>query len=240
MTRPAAVILAGGLGTRLRPLTTLIPKPLVPIGSRHSILDIAIAQLAAAGFGHVWIAVGHLSHLIRATIGDGSRWGIEITYVEESEPLGTAGPLTQISDLPEHVLVMNGDVLCDLDPARLVREHVSSGVSLTVTAVEREVRHDYGVLALENSRVSGFEEKPVEHFFVSAGIYVVARQLIDEYEQERAVGFDTLIHDRIAAGDAPGVHVHRGIWFDVGRPGDYDEVNADAEGLIAKLLAHEG
>lgn len=236
VTGPSAVILAGGRGTRLRPLTTLIPKPLVPIGSRHSILDIAIAQLAAAGFSHIWIAVGHLSHLIRATIGDGCRWGVDITYIEENEPLGTAGPLTGIDDLPEHFLVMNGDVLCDVDPAELVREHAASRASLTVTAVEREVRHDYGVLSLDDGAVRAFDEKPVEHFYVSAGIYVVDRALIRRYPRNEAVGFDSLIRDRIDASDPPAVHVHGGIWFDVGRPGDYDEVNADAEGLIAKLL----
>ncbi len=236
--RLEAVILAGGKGTRLRPLTTLIPKPLVPIGSRHSILDIAIAQLAAADFEHVWITVGHLSHLIRATIGDGTRWGLAITYVEESQPLGTAGALTQIANLPEHVLVMNGDVLSDLDPAALVRSHIRSGATLTVTAVERESRHDYGVLSLEGTQVRAFEEKPTARFFVSAGIYVVSRGVFDAYEPNCAIGFDTIIMDRIAVGDPPAVHVHNGIWYDVGRPDDYDEVNTDAEGLISKLLAY--
>src|SRR5437899_10570758 len=110
-----AVILAGGKGTRLKPFTTLIPKPLVPLGGRYSVVEIVLRPLAKAGFDRVTLAVNHLSQLVMAYFGDGSRWKIRLDYSLEDEPLGTIGPLTLIDDLPDNFLVMNGDVLCDLD-----------------------------------------------------------------------------------------------------------------------------
>ncbi len=110
-----AVVLAGGKGVRLRPYTTGLPKPLVPIGEEHSILEIVLMQLADRGFTDVTLAIGHLGQLIRAFVGDGRRWGIRVDYLEESGPLGTMGPVVQLADrLPEHFLVMNGDILTDL------------------------------------------------------------------------------------------------------------------------------
>src|SRR5258706_10706877 len=128
-----AVILAGGRGTRLRPFTTLIPKPLVPLGGRYSILEIVLMQLAKAGFTHVTLAVNHLSNLIKAYFGEGSQWNIKIDYSLEDRPLSTIGPLTLIHDLPETFLVMNADILCDLDSARFFREHGESGTEVSVS-----------------------------------------------------------------------------------------------------------
>src|SRR5436190_1837492 len=129
-----AVILAGGKGVRLRPYTTLLPKPLVPIGEDHSIMEIALGQLAHCGFDRVTLAIGHLGQLIRSYIGDGSRWGLSIDYtMPEEMPLGTMGPVLRIlPSLPEQFLVMNGDVLTDLDYADLMRRHRESGAPLTV------------------------------------------------------------------------------------------------------------
>src|SRR2546428_9893627 len=111
-----AVILAGGRGVRLRPYTTALPKPLVPIGEEYAILDIILQQLARRNFDRVTLAIGHLGSLIRAFVGDGSRWNMRVDYTEEKTPLSTIGPLLTIADLlPEHFLVMNGDVLTDLD-----------------------------------------------------------------------------------------------------------------------------
>ena len=110
-----AIIMAGGQGTRLRPYTTLIPKPLVPLGGKYAILEVVLHQLKTAGFDHITIAVNHLAHLITAYFGDGSRLGLKIDYSFEDAPLSTIGPLTLIEDLPENFLVMNGDILCDLD-----------------------------------------------------------------------------------------------------------------------------
>src|SRR5215212_3631788 len=123
-TAPRAIIIAGGKGVRLRPYTTLIPKPLVPIGEHHSILEIVMRQLAEQGFEKVTLAIGHLGNLIRAYVGDGSQWGLDVDYFQEASPLGTIGPaLMMLEHCPENFLVMNGDIITDIDYADLLRSH---------------------------------------------------------------------------------------------------------------------
>src|SRR5437764_11165068 len=158
-----AVILARGKGIRLRPYTTRLPKPLVPIGEEHSIMEILLAQLARSGFGQVTVAIGHLGELIRSYLGDGSRWGVRVDYsLPEETPLGTLGPVLRLLDrLPETFLVMNGDVLTDLDYTDLMRRHTESGAPLTVATSQRHERIDYGVLTTREGRVVEFTEKPV-------------------------------------------------------------------------------
>jgi NDP-mannose synthase len=141
-----AIILAGGKGTRLRPYTTLIPKPLVPLGGKYSILEIIIMQLARSGFKHITLAVNHLSQLIMAYFGDGSRLGVKLDYSLEEGELSTIGPLTLIDDLPENFLVMNGDILCDLNYQHFFDSHVESGSRISVSAYRRRVKIDFGVL----------------------------------------------------------------------------------------------
>ena len=119
-----AVILAGGMGTRLRPYTVVLPKPLMPIGD-FPILEVVIRQLVNNGFDHITLAVNHQAALIRAFFGDGSNWNVLIDYSQENEPLGTIGPLRLITDLPENFLVMNGDILTDLDFSNFYDEHVN-------------------------------------------------------------------------------------------------------------------
>ncbi len=142
LTEPCreAVILAGGKGVRLRPYTTLIPKPLVPIGDEHSILEIVLRQLAGSGFTKATIAIGHLGQLIRAYVGDGSQWGIEVDYVNEESPLGhhRARAHHRWTGCPSTSCVMNGDILTDLDYGDLLRSHVASGAPLTVATYGRE------------------------------------------------------------------------------------------------------
>ena len=171
-----AIILAGGKGTRLYPYTTLIPKPLVPLGGRYSILEIIIMQLKQAGFTHITLAVNHLSQLIMAYFGDGSRLGVELDYSLEEAELSTIGPLTLIDDLPENFLVMNGDILCNLDYNRFFLEHVNSGSEVSVSSYKREVKVDFGVLETDAAGLlNGFKEKPVFNFEVSMGIYCIKR-----------------------------------------------------------------
>jgi NDP-mannose synthase len=138
-----AVILAGGKGTRLRPFTTTIPKPLVPVGERP-ILSILIDQLQAAGVQRVVLALSHMAELIMGVFGDGERHRLRIEYSVEREPLGTVGPLRLLNDLPEHFLVMNGDVLTDLDYRSLLTAHIGSGADLTVATYRRGVASDLG------------------------------------------------------------------------------------------------
>lgn len=232
-----AVILAGGKGTRLRPYTTTIPKPLVPIGDESAILEIVLRQLASNGFRRATIAIGHLGELIRAYVGDGGQWGVEVDYAVEAAPLGTIGPVVTILDrLPEHFLVLNGDILTDLGYAALLEAHVASGAPLTIATYERDVAVDFGVLEVRDGRVVGFSEKPVLHYDVSMGVYALSRSTLAGYRSGQALGFDQLVLDLLAAGREPASYPFDGYWLDIGRPDDYDRANAEFGGLRSRLL----
>jgi NDP-mannose synthase len=235
-----AVILAGGKGVRLRPYTTRLPKPLVPIGDEHSIMEIVLSQLAQSGFDRVTLAIGHLGDLIRSYIGNGSRWGMEIDYsVPEQVPLGTMGPVLQLLDrLPDEFLVMNGDVLTDLDYADLMRQHGQSGAPLTVATYLRQARIDYGVLTTRNGHVVEFTEKPTIDYRVSMGVYACSKPTLASYTPGMPFGFDELVLDMLARGTPPHVYAFEGYWFDIGKPDDYDRVNAEF-GLIRGSLLKE-
>jgi mannose-1-phosphate guanylyltransferase len=233
-----AVILAGGKGVRLRPYTTRLPKPLMPIGDEHAIMEIILSQLARCGFSRVTLAIGHLGHLIRSCIGDGSQWGLQIDYsLPEEVPLGTVGPVLQLLDrLPEEFLVMNGDVLTDLDYADLMRQHRGSAAPLTVATNQRQARIDYGVLTARDGHVVEFTEKPVIDYRVSMGIYACSKPPLTRYTPGQPFGFDELMLDMLARGTPPQVYSFDGYWFDIGRPDDYDRVNAEFGVLRESLL----
>jgi NDP-sugar pyrophosphorylase family protein len=233
-----AVILAGGKGVRLRPYTTRLPKPLVPIGEEHSIMEIVLSQLARCGFDRVTLAIGHLGHLIRSYIGDGSRWGVEIDYsLPEEVPLGTMGPVLQVLDrLPEKFLVMNGDVLTDLDYADLMRQHRESDAPLTVATYQRQAQLDYGVLTTRDGQVVEFTEKPTIDYRVSMGIYACSKPTLDGYPPGLPFGFDELMLDMLARDTPPQEYAFDGYWFDIGRPDDYDRVNAEFGVIRGSLL----
>lgn len=231
------VILAGGKGVRLRPYTSALPKPLVPIGEEYAILDIILRQLTAQGFTRVTLAVGHLSPLIRAFVGDGTRWGLAVDYTEEVTPLSTIGPLFSIRDrLPEHFLVMNGDVLTTLDYADVLARHSVSDVPLTVATAPRVVKIDFGVLEAQAGRITGFREKPLLSYLVSMGVYALSRSAITAYPEGMAFGFDDLVLDLLAKDTPPAVFEFDGYWLDIGRPDDYDEANARFEEFRPLLL----
>src|SRR5262245_53645532 len=173
-----AVILAGGLGTRLRPYTTVLPKPLMPVGE-YPILEVVVRQLAFRGFDRITVAVNHQANLIKAFFGDGSAWGIAIDYSVESRPLSTFAPLTLIQDLPEYFLLMNGDVLTDFDFRSFHDLHVAKRRRCTVAATRREYRIDYGVLQASDDHVlTGFLEKPLYPCLASMGIYMLSRDVV--------------------------------------------------------------
>ncbi len=215
-----AIILAGGKGTRLRPYTVVLPKPLMPIGE-FPILEVIIKQLASAGFDHITMAVNHQAEIIKAFFVDGAKWGIRIDYSLEDQPLGTMGPLKLISDLPPHFLVMNGDILTDLDFAGFHDTHVAEGGVFSISSHRREQLIDYGVLETENGRLTGLREKPRMHYEVSMGVYMMSRQALPHVPEGRYYGFDQLMHDLISAGEAVAVRHFDGYWLDIGRPDDY-------------------
>ena len=235
-----AVILAGGKGSRLAPYTTVLPKPLLPIGN-GPILEIVVNQLCAMGFTQMTFAVGYLAHLVQAVMGDGSKYGASIAYHMEAAPLGTAGPLADMDCLDDTFLMMNGDVLTALDYDHLFRAHREAGNALTVATHRRVVKTDYGVLHLdgragETRRVVGYEEKPELSYTVSMGVYVVepsVRELIPEGEP-----FDVpdLVLKLIEDGQPVGSYLYEGYWLDIGRHEDYERAIADFERIEPLLL----
>jgi NDP-mannose synthase len=231
-----AVILAGGKGVRLRPYTTTLPKPLVPIGDRYAILEIVLHQLTRQGFRSATLAIGHLGRLIQSYVGDGERWGLRVDYAMEDSPLGTMGPLLTMTGLPEHFLVMNGDILTDLDFGELLSGHRDSGAPMTIATYERKVHVDFGVLTTMDERVVAFAEKPTLDYQVSMGVYGVSRQALSPYRPGLPLGFDELVLDLLADGRHPREHRFDGYWLDIGRPDDYDRANAEFSSRRSMLL----
>lgn len=224
-----AIILAGGKGTRLRPYTTILPKPLMPIGDK-AILEIVILQLKKAGFSELVFTVGYLGELIEAYFGDGSKWGVKIRYSRESEPLGTAGPLTLIDGLDEDFLVMNGDILCNLDFNKFMKEHVSGGFGLSICSYVKKVKIDLGILEFKGEKLADYIEKPEYEYKTGMGIYAMNRSVVSGMPKAKYYDFPTLIKDRIKKGENVGVHHFKGKWFDIGAVDDYQSAVEEFSG----------
>ena len=231
-----AVILAGGKGTRLRPYTVVLPKPLMPIGE-YPILEVIIRQLAQHGFDHVTLAVNHQAEIIRAFFQDGAEWGIKIDYSLEDKPLSTMAPLRLINDLPENFLVMNGDILTDLSFSDIFEEHVSKNNIFTISSHVREQKIDYGVLEMDvDGYLSGFSEKPKSQYLVSMGVYMASRRIMGFIPQGQSYGFDNLMIDLIAAGQPASVCKFDGYWLDIGRPDDYMQAIEEFDQIKPRFL----
>lgn len=231
-----AIILAGGKGTRLRPYTVVLPKPLMPIGE-FPILEVIIRQLVQHGFDHVTMAVNHQAEIIKAFFQDGQKWGVKIDYSLEDRPLSTMAPLRLIPDLPENFLVMNGDILTDLSFSDLHEEHVSKNNIFTISSYVREQKIDYGVLQTDASGyLSGFTEKPKKQYLVSMGVYMASRRIMDFIPEGKAYGFDNLMLDLIQSKQPASVRKFNGYWLDIGRPDDYMQAIEEFEQMKSRFL----
>lgn len=231
-----AVILAGGKGTRLRPYTVVLPKPLMPIGE-YPILEVIIRQLIRAGFDHITLAVNHQAEIIRAFFQNGERWGIRIDYSLEEKPLGTMGPLRLLQDLPENFLVMNGDILTDLDFAEFHDRHVAARSIFTISSMRRQHQIDYGVLDTDaKGQLTGFREKPSVAYEVSMGVYMVGSQVLPFIPTDRSYGFDQLMLDLLGAGRPASVRSFSGYWLDIGRPDDYARAIEEFDSMKSRFL----
>lgn len=229
------VILAGGKGSRLAPYTAEIPKPLVTVGD-IPVIEILLRRLKFHGVKKVTIAVNHLSHLIIATLGDGSKYGLEIVYSHEEEPLSTVGPLKLIKNLPDNFLVANGDIITDLDFKTLYNHHIKSEALVTVAVYKRQVLSDFGVLEMDDMGfVNSFREKPVFDFTVSAGIYVFSKKVLDFIPDGKKYGFDNLMKTLLEQKLPVAAYPFDGYWLDIGRVEDYELANRDIE-IIKKLI----
>jgi NDP-sugar pyrophosphorylase family protein len=230
-----AVILAGGKGSRLSPYTTVLPKPLLPVGDR-AILDVVVRQLRGHGFTDLTLAVGYLAHLIQAVLGNGTRHGVSIEYHEERQPLGTAGALGTVENLDETFLAMNGDVLTALDYARLYRLHCEAGNLMTIATHRRVVSTDYGVIHEdgmlgETRRVTGYEEKPEIPYTVSMGVYVFEPAVLNYIEPAVYLDLPDLVLRLLDEGEQVAHYLYDGYWLDIGRHDDYEKAISEYEQL---------
>jgi NDP-mannose synthase len=234
-----AVVLAGGKGTRLEPYTTILPKPLMPIGDMP-ILEVLLRQMKMAGINHVILTVGHLASLLRSYFGDGSQWKLKITYSQEQVPLGTAGPIAMVKGLNETFLVTNGDVLTTLDLKKLVAFHKEKGGIATIAAHRRQVKIDLGVIQWDgDDRVSGYIEKPTNDFTVSMGLYVFEPRVLEYIKVGEYLDFPDLILKLISNGEKVHGYTFDGYWMDLGRPDDYLQANQDFSSMKKQFLPED-
>ena len=216
-----AIILAGGKGRRLLPYTTVLPKPLMPIGD-YPIIEVILRQLKRSGFNKISISTGYLHELIHAYLDSNKTLGLNIAYSHEETPLGTIGPLRLVETLEDTFLVMNGDILTDLDYRKLIESHKKRGAIATVATYQRDANIDFGVLEQDlEHKIIAFREKPTYHFDVSMGVYVFSKKILDYVPVGTPFGFDQLMYALIAKSEDVYSYPHTGYWLDIGRPDDY-------------------
>jgi NDP-sugar pyrophosphorylase family protein len=218
-----AVILAGGLGERLRPFTQAIPKPLLPIGEQ-SLLELQISNLAKHGVDEVFVATNYKSNYIKNFIGDGERLGVAITYSEESQPLGTCGPLSLLRDrLTEPFIMLNGDILTTLDFGRFFEFGVAQASDLTVATKHIRTPFNFGSVESEGHRIVGVQEKPDLVLEIVAGIYLLKPPLLEMVPDAQRFGIDELIQRMLAEGREVTRYLMEEFWLDIGAIEDYDD-----------------
>ena len=223
-----AVILAGGKGTRLQPYTTILPKPLVPMGERP-ILELVIRQLAQHGFDRIDLSVGHLGGLIKAYLDDIELpTGLDLRYVWEDKPMGTAGALKSIEGLDGPFLVMNGDILTTLDYAQLMRFHRGHDGGLTIATHTKTVDIDLGVIESADGFVTNYIEKPKMRLDVSMGVYVYDTDVIDLIP-EGHFDFPDVVNSMLKAERKVAIYTGPGVWFDIGTVGEHERAMAEIE-----------
>lgn len=226
-----AVILAGGEGTRLRPYTTVLPKPLIPLGNRP-VLELILNQLTSAGFTEVDLSVGHLGGLIRAYLNESASLSdeLQVRYLWEDEPLGTAGALHMIEPPEVPFLVMNGDILTTLDYGELMAYHLEERPALTIATHHKEVRLALGVIESDagDRDVTGFVEKPTLEYEVSMGIYVYDPKAL-EHIPKGHFDFPDLVKALLGAGERVLTYPFTGEWFDIGTPDEYELATSQYE-----------
>lgn len=221
MGKISTVLLAGGKGTRLRPLTAVFPKPLVPLGDKP-IIEVLLRRLADSGVKHVTMCNGYLGELLMAVCGDGSKYGLSIEYVQEVSPLGTAGPLSLVKFDGDSVLVMNGDLLTTLDMKKMVQSHIDNKADATIALFKREVPIEFGIIDSDDEGdFLAYREKPTFNFEVSMGIYVLGREVTKRIEPGQYLDMPDLIIDVKNRGGMVNCYREDCFWLDIGRMDDY-------------------
>lgn len=224
-----AVILAGGKGTRLKPYTMALPKPLVPVGE-YPILDIIIRQLKHHKIEEIIISTGHLAELIEAYFKKGDKWNLKIRYVREDKALGTAGAIRNIKGLDDNFIVMNGDILTNLNYKELYHFHLSHKATATIATVKREVFTDFGVLKInKDSKLISYTEKPKSFNYVSLGIYVFDKICKKYMSKDESIGIPELILRMQSKNENIYCYKSDSYWLDIGRIDDFQQAQEEFE-----------
>jgi len=233
-----AVILAGGKGTRLRPYTTVFPKPLMPIG-QMPILEVVLRQLKHYGFRDITLSVNHLADLIKTFFADGDSLGLNITYCMEERPLGTAGSLSLVENITDNFLVMNGDLLTTLDYSEIVKAHLQSGADATIGVFPREVTIDFGVLKLDqDNKLIDYIEKPKYQYRVSMGVNVFNKSVTEFIPKNQYLDIPTLMMTLRDNEKTVMAYQSQCRWLDIGRPDDYEQAVVEFEKNKNEYLPH--
>jgi dTDP-glucose pyrophosphorylase len=230
------VIMAGGEGQRLRPLTDEVPKPMLPVGD-GPLLETVLGQVRRAGFGKVLMAVNYRADVIEDHFGDGSDFGVQIDYVREEQALGSAGALQLVRDqLDEPFIVMNADLLTNVNLGALLRYHQEEGDAVTIGVRRYQLEVPYGVVDIDDGAVTGLREKPSVGFFVNAGLYAVSPEAVELLPpQVRQFHMTDLVDAALTAGKRVGSFPVREYWLDIGQLADYERADADhATYFVAK------
>jgi NDP-mannose synthase len=220
-----AVILAGGLGTRLKPFTETIPKPLLPVGEK-AILEIQLERLKKHGFDEIYLATNHKSDYLKNFFGDGSRYGVKLTISKEDKPLGTAGPIKLLQNyLTEPFVVMNGDILSLIDFTKLYEHSKEKNTCLTISIKKEVTPFEFGNICFEGDYVTDIEEKPNLITYILAGIYVMTPEIFGYIPDGEYFGMDLLIKKLLAKNKSIAKYEMSEYWLDIGRASDYEKAN---------------
>jgi dTDP-glucose pyrophosphorylase len=221
------ILMAGGLGTRLRPLTDHAPKPLLRVGDRP-ILETILLEFIEHQFANFYLSVNYKAEQIKDYFQDGSRWNVNIRYIDETKRLGTAGALSLLSEQPtKPIIIMNGDLLTKVNFEQLLTYHEQHGMSATMCVREIEQQIPYGVVKTKEHRLLGIEEKPLQHFFINAGIYVLNPEVLSLIPKDTFYDMPTLFDKLLEQGNEVSVFPVREYWMDIGRMSDYEKANGD-------------
>jgi NDP-sugar pyrophosphorylase family protein len=234
--RLEALVMAGGRGSRLDPLTAFLPKPLVPVADRP-VLEHAIAMMAAQGVRDIAVSLGYLAPLVQAYFGDGARFGVRIRYLVEQHPLGTAGAIGLLGGWRDTLFVMNADILCDLDLRAMLARHAAARAVATVATAEQVIRLPTALLDTDaDGRVLRYREKPELRHQVAIGCYMIEPAAGLFLRPGERIDMPDLVQRLLDAGSPVASHPHPGRWIDVGRPDDLQRAQAFAVPAVREAV----
>jgi len=233
------VLMAGGLGSRLRPITNTCPKPLINIGSKP-ILETILENFILYGFHRFYISVNYKAEMFYDYFGDGSKWGVEINYINESKQMGTAGALAMLPEgIDKPIIVMNGDILTKINFKHLLDFHNAGKADATMCVREYSFQVPYGVVKLNHDELLGIEEKPEHHFFVNGGIYVLEPDVLKLIPKDEFFDMPQLFHKLIGPGSKASVFPIREYWLDIGKNDDLARAHEDFPAFFVKPVSEE-